>query len=61
MTYTVFFQIYGKRMKVEVEAISKSEAIQKVKDAVKIDKVESNNPFNYDANNIMDFLNGFRK
>ena len=58
MTYTVYFQIYGKRMKTTVSAKNKSEAQQKVKDSIVFDKITLVAPDFDEARDIMDFIQG---
>lgn len=38
--YTVYFEIYGKKMKVKVKAVSKFEAESQVRKDIKIHKIE---------------------
>ena len=40
MKYTVYFEIYGKRMKTTVEAATAAQAAQIVRDRLRIIKVE---------------------
>ena len=62
--YTVYFEIFGKRMKWTTEAYNRTDAIERLKEKLNIVKVEKNhndthgNPSN---NPIFGFLNGFEK
>lgn len=49
--YTVYFEIYGKRMKVKVQALTKELAEQTVREKLKIDNVIED----------FDFANLFKK
>jgi putative cell wall-binding protein len=53
--WTVYFEIYGKKMKTTVTAASESEAIEKVKSKLKINKVVCENDM---FNNLMGIFNG---
>lgn len=59
MNYSVKFEIYGKRMKTEIEATSKAEAMQKVIGKLIFHEIEAKPDIERDG--IMEFLNGFRK
>lgn len=70
MTFTVFFEIYGKRMKVDVEADSESHATGIVRNKIEFHGVvlrqaqeppKNDNPFRSEPNDIFDFLRGFGK
>jgi len=62
MKYTVYFEIYGKKMKTTVEADSKSHAMEIVKSKIKFHDVIPNvNKKETTATDIMDFLTGFGK
>lgn len=53
MKFTVFFEIYGKKMKVEIEARDKELAKEKVRCNIIFHKIESK-----DDLDILDMLNG---
>lgn len=54
--FKVYFEIFGKKMKTEVNANNPTHAEEKVLERLKIIKVEK-----IDDIGIMDFLNGFKK
>lgn len=54
--YTIYFKIYGKKLKVTTIAANKQTAIQKVKNELTILKVNESEV----SNPIADFLNGFK-
>lgn len=41
--YTVYFEIYGKKMKATIEANSEKEAKELIKNKIKFHKIEDNN------------------
>jgi hypothetical protein len=46
-TYTIYFELFGKKMKTTVEAENVDQAKRKIKDKIVFHKVEENNPFEY--------------
>ena len=65
MTYKIYFQIYGKKMQSEVFAESASEAIDKVRSELKIDKIvpEIDNTFRENSSIpdiLKDIFGGFK-
>jgi hypothetical protein len=46
-TYTIFFEIFGKKMKTTVEAENIEQAKIKIKEKVVFHKVEKNNTFEH--------------
>ena len=54
--FKVYFEIFGKKMKTEVNANNPMHAEEKVIERLKIIKVEK-----IDDTGIIDFLNGFKK
>lgn len=59
MKHTVYFEIYGKKMKTTVEANSEAQAKAVVKSKLKIHKVVAEGDNFGLAKDIMDFLTGF--
>lgn len=59
MQYTVYFEIYGKKMKTHVEAYSEVEAEEMVRERLNIIKCVSENTVNEDDHiqNIRDVFN----
>ena len=63
-TYIIYFEIFGKKMKTIIEADSKSEAKQNVKDKIIFHKIEGENDGvnddvknqNFDLDGLKDFL-----
>jgi hypothetical protein len=65
MNYKIYFQIYGKKMQCEVFAESTSEAINKVRSELTIDKIvpEINNTFRENSampDILKDIFGGFK-
>lgn len=62
--YTVYFEIYGIKKRVKIQAHNKNQAIGIVKNDLKIHKVEEDNPEPFtdwtEANEIAEFL-GIKK
>lgn len=54
MEYTIWFTIFGKKLKTVIEANSEEEAEYKLRGKIKIDKIES-------RNEVVDFLSEFLK
>lgn len=60
--YTVYFEIYGKKLKVIILAESESEARQLVKDKIIFHKIEkTKSAFNECVNSMEDILNILNK
>lgn len=60
--YTIYFEIFGKRMKTDIIAESEAEAIQKLKNKIEVIKIEpKKDEFNAGMNLIDGILNGFKK
>jgi len=60
--YTVFFEVFGKKLKVTILAENEAKAKQSVLDKIKFHKVEvSKTEFNEAPDLMTDFLNGFKK
>lgn len=46
-TYTIYFEIYGKKMKTTVEALNENDAKAKVKNKINFIKVEQENNIDF--------------
>ena len=55
--YTVYFEIFGKKLKVTVEAATRLEAMEYVKSQLMFHKVEDVTPWSDDE--VMNFFKGF--
>lgn len=55
--YTVYFEIFGKKLKVTVEAATRLEAMEYVKSQLMFHKVEDVTPWRDDE--VMNFFKGF--
>lgn len=60
MTYRVYFEIFGKKMKTFVRAVGWKEAQEKVKNSIVFHKTEMIKPDEFDQE-IKDFLEKFFK
>jgi predicted RNase H-like HicB family nuclease len=56
MKYEVFFEIYGKKMRVKTEAKTKEQAKENVKNAIKFYKVERESSDNTDFVSFFDSI-----
>jgi len=52
-TYKVYFEIYGKKLKIEIKANSLSDAMSKVKDSIIFHKII---PVDDEVQNLKDFF-----
>ena len=62
--YTVYFEIFGKKMKWTTEAHNRTDAIERLKAKlaiVKVEKMYNPDDANSIDNSIFDFLNGLRR
>jgi len=62
--YTVYFEIFGKKMKYVTEAHNRTDAIEQVKsklNIVKVERIFDRSDVNPSDNAIFDFLKGFKK
>jgi len=60
--YTVYFEIFGKKMKYVTEAHNRTDAIERVKlklNIVKVERIFDPGDVNPSDNAIFDFLKGF--
>jgi hypothetical protein len=55
-TYTVYFELYGKKMKTSIEALDKSDAMDRIRKKIIFNKIEPEIN-DVDFENAMDFLN----
>jgi hypothetical protein len=54
-TYTVYFELYGKKMKTSIEAVDKSDAMDRIRKKIIFNKVEMDIE-DYDYEQAIDFL-----